>query len=134
MGGDLTVTDAGHPPPLWYRAAEREWKLLDKLDSSAPGRPVGLPIGLEFHTSYEDLVVTLGPDDLLICYTDGISDATDDTGLPLGVDGLLELARGLSVESPMAAGATLLGLVDAFRHGAPASDDETLIVLRRSAQ
>jgi sigma-B regulation protein RsbU (phosphoserine phosphatase) len=91
-----------------------------------------LPIGLELHTSYEDLVVALGPDDLLICYTDGISDATDDDGLALTVDGLLELARAMSVESPMAAGATLLGLVDAFRHGAPASDDETLIVLRRS--
>jgi serine phosphatase RsbU (regulator of sigma subunit) len=127
---DLTLTNAGHPPPLWYRAAQREWKLLQKPDSS--GRPVGLPIGLEFPTSYEDLVVTFGPDDLLICYTDGISDATDDKGLPLGVDGLLELARGLSAESPMAAGATLLGLVDAFRHGAPASDDETLVVLRRS--
>jgi phosphoserine phosphatase RsbU/P len=87
---------------------------------------------LEFHTSYEDLVVTLGPNDLLICYADGISDATDHRGLPLGVDGLVELARGLPVESPMAAGATLLGLVDACRHGAPAADDETLIVLRRS--
>ncbi len=131
---DLTVTNAGHQPPLWYRAVQRDWRLLEKPDSSAPGRPVGLPIGLEFHTSYEDLVVTLGPDDFLICYTDGISDATDDRGLALGVEGLLELARGLSVESPMAVGATLLGLVDAFRHGAPASDDETLIVLRRSEQ
>ena len=97
---------------MWYRAAQREWQVLEKPDSSAPGRPVGLPIGLEFHTSYEDLVVTFGPDDLLVCYTDGISDATDNRGLPLGVDGLLELARGLSVESPMSAGATLLGLVD----------------------
>jgi phosphoserine phosphatase RsbU/P len=130
--GDLTVTNAGHPPPLWYRAAQREWKLLQKPDSSAPGRPVGLPIGLEVPTSYEDLVVTFGPDDLLVCYTDGISDAIDDKGLALGVDGLLALARGLSAESPMAAGATLVGLVDAFRHGAPASDDETLVVLRRS--
>jgi serine phosphatase RsbU (regulator of sigma subunit) len=41
---DLTVTNAGHPPPLWYRAAQREWKLLEKPDSSAPGRPVGLPM------------------------------------------------------------------------------------------
>jgi hypothetical protein len=129
---DLVLTNAGHPPPLWYRAARREWKLLQKPDSTVPGRPVGLPIGLEFPTSYQDLVVTFGPDDLLICYTDGISDATDDKGLALGVDGLLELASGLSVDSPMAVGATLLGLVDAFRHGAPASDDETLIVLRRS--
>ena len=93
-----------------------------------------MPIGLGFGTSYEDFVVTFGADDLLICYTDGLSDATDDKGLALGVDGLLELARGLSLESPMAAGATLLGLVDAFRRGAPATDDETLIVLRRSAQ
>ena len=129
---DLTVTNAGHPPPLWYRADQRQWEILQKADSSRPERRVGLPIGLGFQTSYEDLVVTFGADDLLICYTDGISDATDDHGRALGVDGLLELARGLSVESPMAAGATLLGLVDAFRHGAPASDDETLIVLRRS--
>jgi sigma-B regulation protein RsbU (phosphoserine phosphatase) len=132
-GGDLTVTDAGHPPPLWYRAAQRQWELLQKSESPQPGRPVGIPIGLEFPTRYEDLVVNFGGDDLLICYTDGISDATDDQGRALGVDGLLELARGLTLESPMAAGATLLGLVDGFRRGAPASDDETLIVLRRSA-
>jgi serine phosphatase RsbU (regulator of sigma subunit) len=133
-GGDLTVTDAGHPPPLWYRAARRQWELLQRPDWSSPGRPVGMPIGLGFGTSYEDFVVTFGADDLLMCYTDGLSDATDDKGLALGVDGLLELARRLPLESPMAAGATLLGLVDAFRHGAPASDDESLIVLRRSAQ
>jgi hypothetical protein len=32
----------------------------------------------------------------------------------------------------MAAGATLLGLVDTFRRGEPVRDDETLIVLQRS--
>ena len=37
MGGDLTVTDAGHPPPLWYRAAQRQWELLQTPDSSRPG-------------------------------------------------------------------------------------------------
>jgi phosphoserine phosphatase RsbU/P len=130
---ELTTTNAGHPPPLRYRAAHRQWELLRNPDASGPARPVGMPIGLEFPTTYEDLVVNFGADDLLICYTDGISDATNDKGVVLGVDGLLELARGLSVDLPMAAGATLLGLVDAFRHGAPASDDETLIVLRRSA-
>ena len=74
--------------------------------------------------------MTFRADDLLIFYTDGISDATDDKGFALGVDGLLEVVRGLSIESPMAAGMTLLGLVDAFRRGTPASDDETLIVWR----
>jgi serine phosphatase RsbU (regulator of sigma subunit) len=67
-----------------------------------------------------------------MCYTDGLSDTTENTGVDLGVEGLLALARGLPVESPMAAGATLLGHVDAFRHGAQTTDDETLIVLQRS--
>lgn len=130
--GNLVSTNAGHPSPLWYRATERRWELLQKSHSSAAERPIGLPIGLGLGSAYEDVVVRFSTDDLLVCYTDGLSDATDRNGLELGVDGLLELARGLSVESPMAVGATLLGLVDAFRDGSPAGDDETLIVLQRS--
>ena len=130
--GDLVLTNAGHPPPLWYHAKERRWELLQKPRSAAPEEPIGLPIGLGLGSAYEDFVVRFSGDDLLVCYTDGLSDATDDTGTELGLGGLLELARGLSVKSPMAVGATLLGLVDAFRYGAPAADDETLIVLRRS--
>ena len=132
--GDLVFTNAGHPPPLWYRAAERRWELLQVPHTLTPKGPVGLPIGLGLGDSYEDIIVRFGADDLLICYTDGLSDATNDRGVDLGVDGLLALACGLSVESPMAAGAMLLGLVDAFRHGAPAADDETLIVFRRATR
>lgn len=130
--GSLVFTNAGHPPPLWYRAAEARWEQLRGEDFAARGRLVGLPIGLGLGGTYEDVAVRIGEQDLLICYTDGLSDTTDERGVELGVDGLLELARGLPVESPMAAGATLLGLVDAFRHGAAAADDETLVVLRRS--
>jgi serine phosphatase RsbU (regulator of sigma subunit) len=130
----LIFTSAGHPPPLWYRAAERRWELLQKSTSVALGTQAGLPIGLGLCSRYDDIIMRLGAGDLLVCYTDGLSDSTDDMGLDLGADGLLELARGLSVESPMAAGATLLGLVDAFRRGAPAADDETLVVLQRSSR
>jgi serine phosphatase RsbU (regulator of sigma subunit) len=132
--GDLVFTNAGHPPPLWYRAAEQRWELLHEPRSAAADGSVGLPIGWGLGGGYEDIIVRLGVDDLLICYTDGLSDATNGEGLELGVDGLLEFARGVSVGSPMAAGATLLALVDGFRHGAAAADDETLIVLRHSAR
>lgn len=132
--GSLVLTDAGHPPPLWYSAADARWRHLPGADCAGGRRLVGLPIGLGLGGTYEDVAVRLGEDDLIICYTDGLSDATDDRGVELGVGGLLELARGLPTDSPMAAGATLLGRVDAFRHGAPAADDETLVVLRRSAR
>jgi sigma-B regulation protein RsbU (phosphoserine phosphatase) len=130
----LLFTNAGHPPPLWYRAAERLWQRLPEPDADKGRTPVGLPIGLGLEGSYEDVAIRFGDNDLLVCYTDGLSDAMNDEGMQLGVDGLLELARSLPVESCMSAGATLVGLVDAFRHGAPASDDETLIVLRPSVR
>jgi phosphoserine phosphatase RsbU/P len=130
--GTLVFTNAGHPPPLWYRAAERAWQRLPEADAGKRGTPVGLPIGLGLQGSYEDVAIGFGDDDLLVCYTDGLSGAMNDEGVELGVDGLLELARALPVESCMSAGATLVGLVDAFRHGTPAADDETLIVLRPS--
>ena len=130
----LVVTNAGHPPPLWYRAAERRWQRLPEPGDGKGGTSVGLPLGLGLQGSYEDVAIRFGDDDLLVCYTDGLSEATNDEGRQLGVDGLLELARALPVESCMSAGATLVGLVDAFRRGAPASDDETLIVLRPSVR
>jgi serine phosphatase RsbU (regulator of sigma subunit) len=125
----LLVTNAGHLPPFWYRTAERRWAKIPPPSDMQ----VGLPIGLGLDGDYADVDVVFEPGDLLLCYTDGLSDSTNDRGLSLGADGLLDLVRGIPAASPMAVGATLLGLVDAFRRGAPATDDETLIVLQRSA-
>jgi len=129
--GQLVFTNAGHPPPLWYHSDERRWTWLQPSSTDA-ARAVGLPLGMNFSGSeYADTVIELGVGDLLICYTDGLSEAADSTGRQIG-DEFLEVARALPVESPMAAGATLLGLVDAFRRGEPMRDDETLIVLQRA--
>jgi phosphoserine phosphatase RsbU/P len=129
--GQLVFTNAGHPAPLWYHADQQCWTWLRQSSSDA-SPTVGLPLGMDFFGSdYVDTVIELGVGDMLICYTDGLSEASDSTGRQIS-EQLLDLARALPVESPMAAGATLLGLVDAFRKGAPACDDETLIVLHRA--
>ena len=128
--GQLVFTNAGQPPPLWYRAHDRRWTWL-RPSSADMSRAVGLPLGMDFFGSeYSDTVIELGVGDVLVCYTDGLSEAADSTGHQIGEE-FLEVARNLPVESPMAAGATLLGLVDAFRRGEAVSDDETLIVLKR---
>lgn len=129
--GQLVFTNAGHPPPLWYHADTTRWEWLRQTEPASSGIAGGLPLGLDFFGSiYTDTVVELGVGDLLICYTDGLSEASDPAGRQLG-DGLLALVEELPVQTPMAAGATLLGLVDAFRQGEPMRDDETLVVLRR---
>jgi sigma-B regulation protein RsbU (phosphoserine phosphatase) len=130
--GQLVFTNAGHPAPLWYRADEQRWTWLHPPGADSSGG-VGFPLGMDFlGGDYVDTVVELGAGDLLVCYTDGLSEAADSTGRQIGEE-LPDLASALPVESPMAAGATLLGLVDAFRRGEPARDDETLIVLQRPA-
>jgi len=128
--GELLFTNAGHPPPLWYRAAAREWSLL--LDSTPYSKEiVDLPLGMIAGTSYSQTAVQLAAGDLLLLYTDGISESVDASGEQLGLDGLLSIARSLPVESAAAAGQELLSAVERFRESAPPDDDITVLALQR---
>lgn len=127
--GELLFSSAGHPPVLWYRARDNSW---DWLQVSTPFATAieGLPLGLIPDTTYSQTGVRLGADDMLVLYTDGITEATDSSGHELGHRGLLELARGLVIESPVQVSRALMSGAQAFRGGRPRRDDETLVVLR----
>jgi sigma-B regulation protein RsbU (phosphoserine phosphatase) len=130
--GELLFTNAGHPPPLWYRAAEREWGLL--LHSTEHSKAIAdLPLGMIAGTSYTQTAVQLQMGDLLLLYTDGINETADESGEQLGLDGLLEIARDLPVESAAEAGQALLSAVERFRGSAPRADDESVVALARGA-
>jgi sigma-B regulation protein RsbU (phosphoserine phosphatase) len=128
--GELLFTNAGHVPPLWYRAAAKEWSLL--FESTPLSRDVlDLPLGLIAGTSYSQTAIRLEPGDLLLLYTDGVSEAYDESGTQLGLERLLSIARNLPSESAIAAGKGLLAAVSRFRGTAPAADDETVLALQR---
>jgi sigma-B regulation protein RsbU (phosphoserine phosphatase) len=130
--GELLFTNAGHLPPLWYRTATGEWSLL--YDSTPLSKEiVDLPLGLIAGTSYSQTAVQLEPGDLLLLYTDGISESCDKSGEQLGLERLLSIARNLSTESAVAAGKGLLAAVARFRGTVPAADDETIVALERVA-
>ena len=102
----MLFTNAGHLPPLWYRAAAKEWSFL--LDSTPYSKEiVDLPLGMIAGTAYSQTAVQLESGDLLLLYTDGISEAWDESGEQLGLEGLLSIARSLPVESAAAAGQAL---------------------------
>jgi phosphoserine phosphatase RsbU/P len=128
--GELLFTSAGHPPVLWYRARYNSWDLLQDTTPFAV-EIEGLPLGLIPGTTYSQTGVRLGADDLLVLYTDGITEAMDSSGNELEPRGLVELARGLAIESPAQFSRALLAGVQAFRGDGPRRDDETLVVLRR---
>jgi len=128
--GELLFTNAGHQPPLWYRSAAKEWSYLN--DATPFSKEIAdLPLGLIAGTSYSQTAVQLDAGDLLVLYTDGISESCDESGEQLGLDQLLSIARGLPVDSPEAAGQALLGAVERFRGSVAPADDETVVALER---
>lgn len=128
--GELVFTNAGHLPPLWYRAALGEWSFLQEATPYSK-EIADLPLGMIPGTAYTQTAVQLEADDLLVLYTDGVSESCDESGEQLGLDRLLEIARGLPSVSAAAAGEALLAALAAFRGSAPAEDDETVVVLHR---
>src|SRR5271168_3440979 len=66
----LTVCNAGHPRPLLYRSAQRQWDLLGHLESAAPCGPSNLPLGILDGSKYEQFDVQLEAGDCLVSYTD----------------------------------------------------------------
>ena len=68
--------------------------------------------------------------DLLVLFTDGLSDARSRTGQRLGEDALLEALRRHRAESPSEILARLIELVEAHSGGTPRRDDQTMVLLR----
>jgi len=129
--GLLELTNAGHPPAFWHRAARDEWSWLETERASEPGRPAGVPLGLLPDISYDRRVVKPQAGDLVVLYSDGVSEATNPAGEELGRDRLMNIARELDGSSAEAFGAGLTSALRAFRDGAEPLDDETIIVLQR---
>src|SRR6202167_4457591 len=128
--GELLFTNAGHLPPLWYRAATREWSLM--YESTPYSKEIlDLPLGLIAGTSYSQTAVQLDVGDLLLLYTDGVNETCDESGEQLGMQSLLSIARNLPVESAAAAGQALLSAVERFRGSVPPADDVTVVALGR---
>jgi sigma-B regulation protein RsbU (phosphoserine phosphatase) len=129
--GRLAFSNAGHLPPLWYHAAEGAWGWLE--EGAEAKKVSGLPVGLIPGTEYSQTVVALKPSDLLVLYTDGITEAGNETGQELGREQLLEWAHQAPVDSPRALGENLFQRLDLFR-GNIRNDDETLLVLQREEE
>jgi sigma-B regulation protein RsbU (phosphoserine phosphatase) len=127
---ELVFTNAGHPPALWYHAANATWHWLEPATAFA--RLIeGLPLGLISGTDYVQVAVRLDWNDVIILYTDGITDATNAAGEMLGADGLLALVRNLPLESPALMAGHLAAAVQNFRGTRTREDDQSFFILRQ---
>jgi sigma-B regulation protein RsbU (phosphoserine phosphatase) len=141
----LAVCNAGHPPPLWYRAKRGQWEYLElrRAKATTPassrgaaaqktGEPVvsNIPLGVVSVTRYQQFEVTLEPGDLVLCYTDSLIESLDPTEELLGQEGLIRIARTLDAREPSKLIASLLTAVRAEHAGNLEDDDVTALLIR----
>jgi sigma-B regulation protein RsbU (phosphoserine phosphatase) len=128
--GLLVVTNAGHPPPCWYRAKGGEWSWIEARGARERER-AGVALGLLADISYERTILKPQVGDLVVLHTDGVFEASNETGDELGRDGLMGIVRGLDAGAAPAFGRQLVSALRRFRGASEPADDETIIVLER---
>lgn len=121
--GELLYANAGHHPPyiLGSRSAE-EIRTLGRT---------GLPLGILEDGAWEQQSVELAPGEVLLLYTDGITDSEDDRGRFFGMDRLLSSARANLGEPAQIVQERIWMDVDGFAGDAPQRDDMALMVVVR---
>jgi serine phosphatase RsbU (regulator of sigma subunit) len=119
----LHYVNGGHNPPAVLRQEDGAWRVFRLGD----GGPV---IGLLAGAVYKEQTLQLLPADILLAFTDGISEAMNTTDDEWGETRMIAEAQAhadLNAEELLQ---RLFRAVDAFAVGAPQHDDMTIVVLR----
>jgi serine phosphatase RsbU (regulator of sigma subunit) len=119
--GRIVGVNAGHCPVLIRRSDGR----IDQIKAS------GFPLGMMPVATYDEHETRLEPGDLLLLYTDGLTEAEDPDEEEFGVERVAEVVAGLAEPSAEAACTGLLEAVKAHTRGEPLHDDATLLVVER---
>jgi phosphoserine phosphatase RsbU/P len=128
----LTICNAGHPPPLLYSAATKEWSILEKPRDD-DDTPRNIPLGIMEMTDYEQFDVELAVGDLVLFYTDALVESKDSTGEMFGPNGLLGIVQTVEVEPTELFIAKLLEKIGAQFEKNLCEDDVTAMLLRPNA-
>ncbi len=118
--GVVRFVNAGHLPPILLRpGAPEEWT------------KGGTALGLDANASYTEEQVQLNRDDVLIVYTDGVTEARNNDGEFWGDQRFFNLIKTLPPLSSRAIGEHIVKAVDKFVGDAVRNDDLTFLILKR---
>ena len=121
--GEIEVCNAGHPPPLVVRGGGRGEVL--RLDAT------GLPIGMFSSESFTSQTVRLEHGETLLLYTDGLLETQNSNGVEYGIERLAALSVSATTLDSKSTVAACLGDLASFRGTVAATDDLTIMAVRR---
>ena len=122
----FTSTNAGHNPPFLFRAEGD----IERLEAG------GLLLGFLPDQEYKQQTVTMMPGDVVVLYTDGITEAAGVSAEKIsenlfGEERLIEVARANMARSARGIQSFILKAITEHTAGVPQFDDITLVVIKR---
>ncbi len=118
--GLLSYTNAGHPPPIVVRDGQ-----AIRLETN------GMVVGAFPFAEYGESQISLQTGDLLVCFTDGITEPENEYGEMFGEERLADLVVKHSWRKPREVIETVLTAVRQWSSTPDAQDDMTMLVARR---
>lgn len=122
--GALSFLNAGHNPPLIVHSA-------GTVEQLASG---GLPLGIKPDVEYREGRTQLQPGDVLVIYSDGVTEAVSPTGEEFGATRLYEVVSRNINASAAGIRDRIESSLTKFAQGTSAADDITLVIVKRQAE
>lgn len=124
----LQLSVAGHPSPLLYRQKKGSWELFELEGHAAVSTGLlDTPLGVSESAAYGQTRLNLGAGDMILLYTDGVTETHVSDDKLLETQGLLKLVQTLDATQPER---LLQSLLTALRDQAtaPIGDDLSLLL------
>jgi serine phosphatase RsbU (regulator of sigma subunit) len=115
----LRIANAGQSQPLLWKDGR-----CDRVNLT------GFPLGIFDDVRYDEWGVTLHRGDILVLYSDGMTEAASPDGQLFGSHRLCQAVAANAARSASELADRLLSEVDHFSQGAALADDRTLVILK----
>jgi len=122
--GSLSFLNAGHNPPLIVHAA-------GTVEQLASG---GLPLGIKRDAEYREGRTQLQLGDVLVIYSDGVTEAASPSGEEFGPTRLYEVVSRNIDASAAGVRDRIESALTKFSQGTQAADDITLVIVKRQSE
>ena len=123
LTGSVSFINAGHNPPLIVHAA-------GTVENLSAG---GLPLGIKPDADYREGRASLQHSDVLVIYSDGVSEAQSPAGEEFGAERLYQVVANNLSASAAGIRDRIESALTKWAQGTPAADDITLVIVKRQA-
>lgn len=122
-----SLCNAGHPPPLLFRNQSKVWsELSDEQDRQ--GVIADMPLGICDEAAYFQHEIKLMPGDMVLSYSDAITESENAEGVQLGCDGILKLISDLDFKDASDVIPSLIDRITEFDPRSFERDDTTILL------